>query len=132
KIATVKNHLANLIDYAVDYFKNLKKKYGAGKERKTETKQLETIIATQVVMANEKLYVNRSEGFIGTGLKKDEFVTDCSDLDDIIAFTKEGKMKVFKVADKVFVGKDIIHIAIFKKGDERTTYNMIYRDGTKG
>ncbi|MBX3165173.1 MAG: DNA gyrase/topoisomerase IV subunit A [Bacteroidetes bacterium] len=132
KIAVVKNYLANLIDYAVDYFKNLKKKYGAGKERKTETKQLETIIATQVVMANEKLYVNRAEGFIGTGLKKDEFVTDCSDLDDIIAFTKEGKMKVFKVADKVFVGKDIIHVAIFKKGDERTTYNMIYRDGPKG
>lgn len=132
KIATVKNHLANLTDYAVEYFKNLKKKYGAGRERKTETKQLETIIATQVVMANEKLYVNRAEGFVGTGLKKDEFVTDCSDLDDIIAFTKEGKMKVFKAADKVFVGKDIIHIAIFKKNDERTTYNMIYRDGPKG
>ena len=132
KIATVKHHLANLTDYAVEYFKNLKKKYGTGKERKTETKQLETIIATQVVMANEKLYMNRAEGFVGTSLKKDEFVTDCSDIDDIIAFTKEGKMKVFKVADKVFVGKDIVHIAIFKKNDERTTYNMIYRDGPKG
>ncbi len=132
KIATVKNHLANLTDYAVEYFKNLKKKYGAGRERKTETKQLETIIATQVVMANEKLYVDRAEGFVGTSLKKDEFVTDCSDIDDIIAFTKEGKMKVFKVADKTFVGKDIIHLAIFKKNDERTTYNMIYRDGPKG
>ncbi len=132
KIAAVKNHLANLIDYAVEYFKNLKKKYGVGKERKTETKQLETIIATQVVMANEKLYMNRSEGFIGTGLKKDEFICDCSDIDDIIAFTKEGKMKIFKVSDKVFVGKDIVHVAIFKKNDERTTYNMIYRDGPKG
>lgn len=132
KIAIVKNHLANLIEYAVEYFKNLKKKYGAGRERKTETKQLETIIATQVVLANEKLYMNRAEGFIGTGLKKDEFICDCSDIDDIIAFTKEGKMKVFKVADKVFVGKDIIHVAVFKKNDERTTYNMIYRDGPKG
>jgi topoisomerase IV subunit A len=132
KIAEVKHHLANLIDYAIEYFKNLKKKYGAGRERKTETKQLETIVATQVVMANEKLYVDRAEGFVGTGLKKDEYVCDCSDIDDIIAFTREGKMKVFKVADKVFVGKDIIHVSIFRKNDERTTYNMIYRDGPKG
>jgi topoisomerase-4 subunit A len=132
KIAGVKHHLANLTDYAVEYFKNLKKKYGAGRERKTETKQLETIIATEVVMANEKLYMNREEGFIGTSLKKDEFVCDCSDIDDIIAFTKEGKMKVFKVADKVFVGKDILHVAIFKKNDDRTVYHMIYRDGAKG
>lgn len=132
KIATVKNHLANLIDFAVEYFKNLKKKYGAGRERKTETKELETIIATQVIIASEKLYVNRAEGFAGKSLKKDEFVCDCSDLDDIIAFTKEGKMKVFKVSDKVFIGKDIIYIAIFKKNDERTTYNMIYTDGPKG
>ena len=132
KIEMVKNHLANLIDYAVDYFKNLKKKYGVGRERKTETKQLETIVASEVVMANEKLFMNREEGFIGTGLKKDEFVFDCSDIDDIIAFTKEGKMKIFKVSDKTFVGKDIVHVAIFKKNDERTTYNMIYRDGPKG
>ena len=132
KIEIVKNHLANLIDYAVDYFKNLKKKYGVGRERKTETKQLETIVASEVVMANEKLFMNREEGFIGTGLKKDEFVFDCSDIDDIIAFTKEGKMKIFKVSDKTFVGKDIVHVAIFKKNDERTTYNMIYRDGPKG
>lgn len=132
KIAAVKNHLANLVDYAVEYFKNLKKKYGTGRERKTETKQLETIIATEVVMANQKLYMDRAEGFVGTGLKKDEFVCDCSDIDDIIAFTKEGKMKVFKVSDKTFVGKDIIHVAIFKKNDDRTTYNMIYRDGPKG
>jgi topoisomerase IV subunit A len=132
KIATVKNHLANLTDYAIEYFKNLKKKYGEGRERKTETKQLETIIATEVVMANEKLYMDRAEGFVGTGLKKDEYICDCSDIDDIIAFTKEGKMKVFKVAEKTFVGKDIIHVAIFKKNDDRTTYNMIYRDGPKG
>jgi topoisomerase-4 subunit A len=132
KIATVKNHLLNLTDYAVEYFKNLKKKYGAGRERKTETKELETIVATEVIMANEKLYVNRAEGFAGKSLKKDEFVCDCSDLDDIIAFTKDGKMKVFKVSDKVFIGKDIIYIAIFKKNDERTTYNMIYTDGPKG
>lgn len=132
KIDTVKNHLEHLTDYAVEYFKNLKKKYGAGRERKTETKQLETIIATEVVMANEKLYMNRAEGFIGTGLKKDEFICECSDIDDIIAFTKEGKMKVFKVSDKTFVGKDIVHVAIFKKNDDRTTYNMIYRDGPKG
>jgi topoisomerase-4 subunit A len=132
KIAGVKNHLANLTDYAVEYFKTLKKKYGEGKERKTEIKQLETIVATQVVMANEKLYVNKAEGFVGTSLKKDEFVCDCSDIDDIIAFTKEGKLKIFKVADKVFVGKDIIYVAVFKKNDERTTYNMIYSDGPKG
>ncbi len=132
KIAAVKHSLANMIDHAVEYFKNLKKKYGAGRERKTETKQLETIVATQVVMANEKLYVNRTEGFVGTGLKKDEFVCDCSDIDDIIAFTKEGKLKVFKVSDKMFVGKDIIYVAVFKKNDERTTYNMIYSDGPKG
>lgn len=132
KIATVKNHLANLTDYAVEYFKTLKKKYGEGKERRTEIKQLETIEAKQVILANEKLYVNREEGFVGTSLRKDEFLFDCSDIDDIIAFTKEGKMKVFKVADKVFIGKDIIHVAVFKKNDERTTYNMIYRDGPKG
>jgi topoisomerase IV subunit A len=132
KIAAVKHSLANLIDHAVEYFKNLKKKYGVGRERKTETKQLETIVATQVVMANEKLFVNRAEGFVGTGLKKDEFVCDCSDIDDIIAFTKEGKLKVFKASEKMFVGKDIIYVAVFKKNDERTTYNMIYSDGPKG
>ncbi len=132
KIAAVKHSLLNLVDHAVEYFKNLKKKYGAGRERKTETKQLETIVATQVVMANEKLYMNREEGFVGTSLKKDEFVCDCSDIDDIIAFTREGKMKVFKVSDKIFVGKDILYVAIFKKNDERTTYNMMYTDGPKG
>ncbi|HRD38263.1 MAG TPA: DNA gyrase/topoisomerase IV subunit A [Bacteroidia bacterium] len=132
KIAQVKHHLANLTDYAIEYFKNLKVKYGKGKERRTESKQLETIVATQVIMATEKLYVNRAEGFVGTSLRKDEFVCDCSVLDEIIAFSAEGKMKVFKVADKVFVGKDILHVAIFKRDDDRTTYNMIYRDGPKG
>lgn len=132
KIAQVKHHLDNLTEYAIEYFKNLKVKYGKGKERRTESKQLETIVATQVIMATEKLYVNRAEGFVGTSLRKDEFVCDCSVLDEIIAFSAEGKMKVFKVADKVFVGKDILHVAIFKRDDERTTYNMIYRDGPKG
>ncbi len=132
KIAAVKHSLANLTEHAIEYFKNLKKKYGTGRERKTETKELETIVATQVVMANEKLYVDRAEGFVGTGLKKEEFVCDCSDIDDIIAFTREGKMKVFKVSEKVFVGKDIIHVGIFKKSDDRTIYHMIYRDGPKG
>jgi topoisomerase IV subunit A len=132
KINQVKHHLSNLTDYAIDFFKNLKKKYGEGRERKTEIKTLETIEAKQVILSNEKLYVNRAEGFVGTGLKKDEFVCDCSDIDDIIAFTREGKMKVVKVSDKAFIGKDIIHVAIFNKNDERTTYNMIYRDGPKG
>ncbi len=132
RIEVVKGHLANMVEFAVEYFKNLKKKYAAGKERKTEIKQFDNIVATQVVLANEKLYVNREEGFAGTGLKKDEFVCECSDIDDIIAFRKDGVMKVFKISDKVFVGKDIIHIAVFKKNDERTTYNMIYRDGPKG
>jgi topoisomerase-4 subunit A len=128
-IKQVKYDLANLIDFAVAYFDGLLKKYGKGRERKTELRPFEAIQAKQVAIANVKLYVNREDGFIGTGLKKDEFVTDCSDLDDIIAFTKAGKMKVVKVADKVFIGKEIVHIAIFKKNDERTTYNMIYFDG---
>ena len=105
------------------------KKYGKGRERKTEIKLFDTIQAKHVAIANVKIYVNRADGFIGTSLKKDEFVADCSDLDDIIAFTKAGKMKVVKVADKAFIGKDIIHVAVFQKNDERTTYNMIYVDG---
>jgi len=131
-IKQVKFDLNNLVDFAVAYYDNLLKKYGKGRERKTEIKLFEAIQAQQVAIANVKLYVNRSEGFIGTGLKKDEFVTDCSDLDDIIAFTKGGKMKVVKVADKAFIGKDILHVAIFRKNDERTTYNMIYSDGKSG
>src|SRR5579859_3397150 len=129
EIRQVKHDLANLVDFAIAYYDNLLKKYGKGRERKTEIKLFEAIQAQQVAIANVKLYVNRAEGFIGTGLKKDEFVADCSDLDDIIAFTKSGKMKVVKVSDKAFIGKDIIHVAVFRKNDERTTYNMIYVDG---
>jgi topoisomerase-4 subunit A len=132
KIAEVKHHLDNLIDYAIDYFKNLKKKYGKGKERKTEIRAFEDIVASKVVIRNTKLYVNREEGFIGTSLKRDEYVADCSDIDDIITFRKDGKMMITKVDSKTFVGKDIIHVAIFKKSDKRTVYNMIYRDGKKG
>jgi len=132
EIKQVKHDLNNLVDFTVAYYENLLKKYGKGRERKTEIKLFEAIQAKQVAIANVKLYVNRAEGFIGTGLKKDEFVADCSDLDDIIAFTKSGKMKVVKVADKSFIGKDIIHVAVFQKNDERTTYNMIYADGKTG
>jgi topoisomerase-4 subunit A len=131
-IKQVKYNLNNLVDFAVDYYEGLLKKYGKGRERKTELRPFEAIQAKQVAIANVKLYVNREEGFIGTGLKKDEFVTDCSDLDDIIAITKWGKMKVVKISDKAFIGKDIIHVAVFKKNDERTTYNMIYLDGKTG
>ncbi len=132
EIRQVKLDLDNLVDFTVRYYENLLQKYGKGRERKTEIRLFEAIQAKQVAIANAKLYVNRAEGFIGTGLKKDEFVEDCSDLDDIIAFTKRGIMKVVKVADKVFIGKDILHVAVFKKGDERTTYNMIYLDGKTG
>jgi topoisomerase IV subunit A len=131
-IKQVKHDLANLTDYAVAYFENLLKKYGKGKERKTEIKVFEVIEAKHVAIANTRLYINREEGFIGTSLKKDEFLVECSDLDDIIAFTKRGIMKVVKVQDKVFIGKDILHAAVFRKGDERTTYNMIYTDGATG
>ncbi|PZR24643.1 MAG: DNA gyrase/topoisomerase IV subunit A [Citrobacter freundii] len=131
-IKQVKYDLNNLVDFAVAYYENLLKKYGKGRERKTEIKQFEVIEAKHVAIANTKLYVNREEGFIGTGLKKDEYLFDCSDLDDIIAFTKRGIMKVIKVQDKVFIGKDIIHVAVFQKNDERTTYNMIYADGKGG
>ena len=132
QIKQVKHDLANLIDYAVAYYENLQKKYGAGKERKTEIKQFEIIEAKHVAIANTKLYVNREEGFIGTGLKKDELVFECSDLDDIIVFTKRGIVKVVKVAEKTFIGKDILHLAVFIKNDERTTYNLIYSDGKSG
>lgn len=131
-IKQVNFNLEHLTGYAVGYYEELLKKYGKGRERKTEIRLFDTILAKAVAIANTKIYVNRAEGFIGTGLKKDEFVDDCSDLDDIIAFTKTGKMKVVRVADKVFIGKDIIHVAVFKKNDERTTYNMIYAEGKKG
>jgi topoisomerase-4 subunit A len=132
EIKQVKHDLNNLVDFAVAYYENILKKYGKGRERKTEIKLFEAIQAKQVAIANTKLYVNRADGFIGTGLKKDEFVADCSDLDDIIAFTKSGKMKIVKVADKSFIGKDIVHVGVFQKNDERTTYNMIYSDGKSG
>lgn len=129
KIADVKDKLANLVEYAIEYFKELKKKYGAGRERKTEIRVFDDIVATKVAIANEKLYVNREEGFIGTSLRKDEYVCDCSDIDDIIVFRRDGNMVVTKVDSKTYVGKDIIHVAVFKKGDKRTVYNMVYRDG---
>jgi topoisomerase-4 subunit A len=131
-IKKVKHDLNNLVDFAVAYYENLLKKYGKDRERKTEIRQFEIIEAKQVAIANTKLYVNREEGFIGTGLKKDELLFECSDLDDIIAFAKNGVMKVVKVTDKVFIGKDILHAAVFQKNDERTTYNMIYADGKGG
>src|SRR5690606_25961404 len=132
QIAQVKHHLAHLKDYAIAYFESLKKDYGKGRERKTDMITFDDVDATKVVIRNTKLYVNRNEGFVGTSLKKDEYVCDCSDIDDIIVFTKEGKMMVSKVDAKTFVGKDIIHVAVFKKKDKRTIYNMIYRDGSKG
>ena len=131
-IEQVQYDLSHLTDYAVAYYENLLKKYGKGRERKTILKEFDTIQVKQVAIANTKLYINRAEGFIGTGLKKDELLCECSDYDDIIAFTKAGTMKVVKVADKVFIGKDIIHAAVFQKNDERTTYNMIYVDGKTG
>ena len=128
----VKYDLEHLTDYAVAYFENLQKKYGKGRDRKTEIREFDTIQVKQVAIANTKVYLNREEGFVGTSLKKDEFLGDCSDYDDIICFTKSGKMKVVKVSDKVFIGKDIIYAAVFQKNDERTTYNMIYVDGVSG
>ncbi len=132
EIKQVKHHIEHLTDYAIAYYENLLKKYGKGKERKTEVKIFDTIQATKVAIANTKLYVNRKEGFIGSSLKKDEFVIDCSDIDDIIVFKKDGSMVVTKVADKTFVGKDIIHVDVFRKSDDRTTYNVMYMDGQTG
>lgn len=131
-IKQVKYDLEHLTEFAIAYFENLLQKYGKGRERKTEIRPFDTIKVQQVAIANAKLYMNREEGFVGTSLKKDEFVCDCSYLDDIIVFTKRGIMKVVKVGDKTFIGKDIIYAAIFKKNDERTTYNMIYVDGATG
>jgi topoisomerase-4 subunit A len=131
-IAEVKNNLNHLIDFAIRYFTHLKKTYGKDKERKSEIRIFDDVDAKKVVVRNQKLYVNRSEGFIGTSLRKDEFVGECSDIDDVIAFTAEGKMQVVKVDSKVFIGKNIIHTAVFKKKDSRTIYNMIYRDGKNG
>lgn len=132
RIAETKNYLANLIDFAINYFQELKKKYGKGRERKSEIRIFDDIEATKVVIRNTKLYVNREEGFVGTSLRRDEYVTDCSDIDDIIIFTKKGEMMVTKVDSKTFVDKSIIHVAVFKKKDKRTTFNMIYKDGRGG
>ena len=132
RIAEIKHHLNHLIEFAIDYFKGLKADYGKGRERKTEIRVFDDIEATKVVIRNTKLYVNREEGFVGTSLRKDEYVTDCSDIDDVIVFTQDGKMMVTKVGAKTFIGKDIIHVAVFKKKDTRTIYNMIYRDGARG
>jgi len=132
EIEEVKQKLANLIEYAIDYFKDLKKRFGQGKERKTEIKVFDNINATKVIIANRKLYVDVEEGFIGYGLKKSEPVNDCSEIDDIIIFFATGKMMVTKVADKKFVGKGIIHADVWKKGDKRTIYHMIYQDGVGG
>ncbi len=132
RITEVKHHLEHLVEYAINYYKSLKIKYGKSKERKTEIKTFDTIDARKVAVQNTKFYANYKEGFIGTSLKKDDYVFDCSDIDDIIVFLKNGAMKVVKVENKTFVGKDIIHLAVWKKKDKRTIYNMIYRSGKKG
>lgn len=132
EIAQVKYDLEHITDFAIAYFTRLKEKYGKGRERKTELRIFDDIQATKVVLRNTKLYVNREEGFVGTSLKKDEYVTDCSDIDDIIVFLRDGSMMVTKVDAKTFVGKDIIHVAVFDKNDKRTIYNMVYRDGKSG
>ena len=131
-IADLKNKLANLVDYAVDYFKGLKKKYKEGRSRKTEIRTFETIVASKVAIRNQKLYINIEEGFIGTSLRKDELVCECSDIDDVIIFRNDGKMMITRISAKTFVGKGVIHLAIFKKNDVRTIYNLIYRDGKQG
>lgn len=132
EIKTVKNHLKHLTEYTIDWFEKLKAKYGKDRERKTELRTFDKVEASQVALANVKLYVNREDGFIGTGLRKDEFVGDCSDIDEIIVFREDGRCIITKVQEKVFVGKEIIHVAVFKKNDERTIYNMIYKDGQSG
>lgn len=131
-IGEVQNKLDHLVDHAVDYFKELKRKYGAGRERRTELRTFDTIVATQVAVANRKLYLDRAEGFAGWSLRNFDLVGECSDLDDMIVFRSNGSMIVTKVADKKFIGKDVIHISVWKKGDERTIYHLVYQDGTKG
>lgn len=131
-IEQVKFDLDHIVDFTIAFFTKLKEKYGKGRERQTELRSFDNIEATKVALRNTKLYVNREEGFIGTGLKKDEYVADCSDIDDVIVFLRDGKMMISKVDEKKFVGKDIIHVAVFDKNDKRTIYNMIYRDGKSG
>ncbi len=132
ELAEVEYNLANLVEYAIAYHEKLLEKFGKGRERRTEIKSFESIAATVVAANNAKLYVNRTEGFIGYGMKKDEFVCDCSDIDDVIVFRKDGKFQVVRISDKIFVGKDIIHVGVFNKNDERMVYNMIYLDGKTG
>jgi len=132
QLAEVQHNLENLVEYAIEYFKGLLKKYGKGKERRTEIREFDTVNATVVAVANQKLYVNRAEGFAGTGLKKDEYIKDCSDIDDIIVFRKDGKYSVSKVSSKAFFGKDIWHVDVWRKGDDRRVYNAIYIDGKSG
>ena len=124
--------MAHIVNYTIDWFEMLKNKYGENYPRRTELRNFDTIEAAKVVEANEKLYINREEGFIGTSLKKDEFVANCSDIDDVILFYKDGKYKVVRVADKMFVGKNVLHVDVFKKNDKRTIYNVVYRDGKGG
>ena len=131
-IATIQHHLTHLTEYAIAYFNDLLKKYGKNRERQTELRNFDTIQIQQVAVANEKLYVNRKDGFIGFGLKKDEYICDCSDMDDVIVFRKDGKYMVVKIADKVFVGKDILHVDVWKKADERKVYHAVYLDGKTG
>lgn len=132
EIEQVKYHIEHIIDFTISFFTTLKEKYGKGRERKTELRSFDNIEATKVVLRNQKLYVNKEEGFIGTALRKDEYVGDCSDIDDVIVFLRDGSMIVSKIEEKKFVGKDIIHAAVFNKNDKRTIYNMIYRDGKAG
>lgn len=132
EMEVVHAHLANMVNYTIDYFKKIKKKYGKGMDRRTELRNFASIEASKVVVANQKLYMNAKDGFIGTSLRKDEFVCDCSDIDDIIVFLKNGSYTITKVADKNFVGKNIIHAAVFKRNDNRTIYNLVYFDGNSG
>ena len=131
-IAEINNHLANIVEYTIQWYRMLKEKYGKNFPRRTELRNFDTIEAAKVVEANEKLYINREEGFIGTSLKKDEFVACCSDIDDVIIFYRDGRYMVTPVADKKFVGKNVIYVNVFKKNDKRTIYNVAYRDGAEG
>ena len=132
QLEEIDNHLAHITEYTIDWYQHLKEKYGKNFPRRTEIRNFDTIVATKVAEANEKLYINREEGFIGTGLKKDEYVCNCSDIDDVIIFYKDGKYKIVRVSDKLFVGKNILYVNVFKKNDKRTIYNVIYRDGKDG
>ena len=132
EIKEIDYHLAHITEYTVDWFTRIKEKYGKSFPRRTEIRSFDTIVATKVIEANEKLYINREEGFIGTGLKKDEYICNCSDIDDVIIFYKDGKYKIVRISDKLFVGKNILYVNIFKKNDKRTIYNVIYRDSKSG